>query len=442
MRISKSRLAWMCILGGLIPAFIAHADANPQNNIPALLQFAEQYQKRTPEKKELPPPAEPVRREPQKTTPQAKPEPSAPVKRPGSWQTKDAELQRQRATIAELKQQLAAVREQLSKQPKEVKVPAVDLSGIGQLAKNLRQALAITPSEQLAAQQLKQAEQQRNQLATLKAQNSDLHKQLLLAKTDAERQITQSNSALTELGKNSETKITQLQKDLAAAQSRSTQKLSTESLKTAKTRQDYAAGVSLGEEILQMQTERSRWGVKTDKQLILAGISDTFAGERRLADDALNAALASAEKEVNTAREKTLAHQTKSGSDYLAKFKKDKQVKQASSGFWYKIGYAGDTAITKGASVDVVVKEMLTDGTVIQDMEASGATLSQPIADFPPLFKEAISLLKNHGSMTLVVPPEQAYGEKGYPPKVPPNATMIYVLRIAEMYPEHPAKNR
>jgi FKBP-type peptidyl-prolyl cis-trans isomerase FkpA len=73
-------------------------------------------------------------------------------------------------------------------------------------------------------------------------------------------------------------------------------------------------------------------------------------------------------------------------------------------------------------------------------METNGATLSQPVADFPPLFKEAISLLKNHGSMTLVVPPELAYGEKGYPPKVPPNATMVYTLRIAEMYPEAQAK--
>ncbi|VEI61893.1 FKBP-type peptidyl-prolyl cis-trans isomerase fkpA precursor [Serratia fonticola] len=341
-------------------------------------------------------------------------------------------MQRQQATIAELKQQLAALREQ---QPKEVKTPAIDFTGISRLAKNLRQALAITPTEQLVVEQLKQAEQQRTQLATLTSQNSDLQHQLLLARTEAERRVTQSDNALSALRKSSDVQITQLRTQLSAAQASSPQQVNAESLKTAKTRQDYAAGVSLGEEILQMQAERSRWGVNTDKQLILAGISDTFAGERRLADDVLNAALSGAEKEVNTAREKTLAGQAKSGGDYLATFKQDKLVKQAESGFWYKIDYAGDTAIAAGASVDVVVKEMLTDGTVIQDMDASGATLSQPVEDFPPLFKEAISLLKNHGSMTLVVPPAQAYGEKGYPPKVPPNATMVYQLRIAEMYP-------
>lgn len=430
----NSRLC-LTMLAGLVPAFIAHSETAPQNSIPALLQFAEQYQQQAPQKKDPPPVAKPTQQAAKKTVRTIKSPPDEPAKRPGSWQTKDAELQRLKATIAELKQQLAVQQEQQEQQVKEVQPAAIDWQGVSQLAKNLRQALAVTPTERQAAEQLKQLVQQRAQLAALKLQYSEQQQQLLQARAETKRGITESDTALATLRKNSEQQITQLQTALATMHSRSPQQVSDEQLKTAKTRQDYAAGVSLGEEILQMQAERTRWGVKTDKQLILAGISDTFAGERRLADDILNAALASAEKEVNTAREKTLSSQTATGSDYLAKFKQDKQVKQANSGFWYKIDYAGDTAIDAGASVDVVVKEMLTDGTVVQDMEASGATLSQPVADFPPLFKEAISLLKNHGSMTLVVPPEQAYGEKGYPPKVPPNATMVYQLRIAEMYP-------
>lgn len=30
----------------------------------------------------------------------------------------------------------------------------------------------------------------------------------------------------------------------------------------------------------------------------------------------------------------------------------------------------------------------------------------------------------------MVVPPELAYGNVGYPPKVPPSATMVYELRV------------
>lgn len=105
-------------------------------------------------------------------------------------------------------------------------------------------------------------------------------------------------------------------------------------------------------------------------------------------------------------------------------------MKKSSSGFWYRVDYAGDTPLHETAIVDVVVKETLTDGTVIQDMSLTGNVLSQPLSAYPPLFREAIGHLKNHGSLTMVVPAELAYGEKGYAPNVPPNATMVYELRI------------
>ncbi|WP_140183307.1 FKBP-type peptidyl-prolyl cis-trans isomerase, partial [Providencia stuartii] len=35
--------------------------------------------------------------------------------------------------------------------------------------------------------------------------------------------------------------------------------------------------------------------------------------------------------------------------------------------------------------------------------------------------------------ITFVVPPELAYGDEGYPPSVPPGASLIYTLRIADI---------
>ncbi|CAI2514096.1 FKBP-type peptidyl-prolyl cis-trans isomerase fkpA precursor [Serratia proteamaculans] len=214
-----------------------------------------------------------------------------------------------------------------------------------------------------------------------------------------------------------------------------------EALKKTQTRQDYAAGVSLAEEILQMQNERQKWGVHTDKQTMLSGIFDTLTGHKKMTDDELNQALDASEKQVASARDNVMSEQTKKGNSYLTRFRQDKNVRQTASGAWYKVDYPGEGVLTPGAILDVVIKETLTDGTVIQDMESSGAVLSQPMDRFPPLFSEALSQLKNHGTLTLVVPPMLAYGDKGYPPNVPPNATMVYTLRIAEMYPAIAAKN-
>ncbi|MEI2628646.1 FKBP-type peptidyl-prolyl cis-trans isomerase N-terminal domain-containing protein [Erwinia aphidicola] len=194
--------------------------------------------------------------------------------------------------------------------------------------------------------------------------------------------------------------------------------------------QAYAAGDALGRDILTLLKERETWGLKPDHKTILAGVVDAFSGEPQLPRDVLIQALADSEQAVNVAREKMIATQQKSGETFIADFIKQQGVKKSSSGFWYRVDYAGDTPLHETAIVDVVVKETLTDGTVIQDMSLTGNVLSQPLSAYPPLFREAIGHLKNHGSLTMVVPAELAYGEKGYAPNVPPNATMVYELRI------------
>ncbi|MFO6426160.1 FKBP-type peptidyl-prolyl cis-trans isomerase [Escherichia coli] len=85
--------------------------------------------------------------------------------------------------------------------------------------------------------------------------------------------------------------------------------------------------------------------------------------------------------------------------------------------------------------MDVVVTEKLTDGTVVEDMDARGRVISQVLGEYPPVFREALMLMKNHGTMELVAPPELAYGDEGYPPRVPPGATMIYTLRVEDVKP-------
>lgn len=98
------------------------------------------------------------------------------------------------------------------------------------------------------------------------------------------------------------------------------------------------------------------------------------------------------------------------------------------SGFWYRINKPGKGRLKGSDYIDVIVEESLTDGTIIQDMRASGNVVTQRLKEFPAIFYEAISLLDSQGEMTLVVPPELAYGNKGYPPKIPAGAVMVYEI--------------
>ncbi|MEJ4043415.1 FKBP-type peptidyl-prolyl cis-trans isomerase N-terminal domain-containing protein [Erwinia sp. SLM-02] len=199
-------------------------------------------------------------------------------------------------------------------------------------------------------------------------------------------------------------------------------------------RQDYAAGISLGSEILRMQSEHQQWGVPADKRTILAGIRDLFDGHARLTPGEVNDALAAVDRKVAASREKTLAQQTRAGKAYQATFMQQKGALTAEMGYGYRIDYRGKGQIASDAVVEVAVKEMRVDGKVIQDMDAGGALLSQRVDEFPPVFRDALSRLENHGSITLLVPPDLAYGEAGYPPDIPPGAYMIYQIRISDVY--------
>jgi FKBP-type peptidyl-prolyl cis-trans isomerase FkpA len=450
----KSAASWYCILALshlTLPTLSLAAQQEGDSGIPALLQFAEQYS----ENVNLSVKTKPRSNDNAAVTPSAKPGEgkqranNKPPAQSGTWKIKDKEIQRQRTLIDQLEVQLAH-----AQKPKPA--ASLDLSQLGKLAQSVRQALAITPTEHQAKTLIAQAQQQwRTDKTELQQQLSEAQKSSQALSTEIANQnalmTVEQNENKTLLQQQQELhhqrelmqseldstagEMANLRTELSSLRTKLPRQVDADRLKQPELREDYAAGISLGEEILQMQQERRQWGVNADTQLILAGITDAFTGKRSLTDDELNKALTTAENRITVAREKIITSQKQSGSVYLNEFKKDKRVNQAPYGFWYRVDYAGDAKLHEKAAVDIVVKETLVDGTVIQDMEASGATLSQPIEQFPPLFREAIKLLKNHGTITLVVPPELAYGDKGYPPKVPPNATMVYTLRIAEMYP-------
>lgn len=133
--------------------------------------------------------------------------------------------------------------------------------------------------------------------------------------------------------------------------------------------------------------ERQSWGVPVDRDSLLAGVIDSVSGRLRLPPDELNALTAQADANAVAAREKRVNEQRRRDEDYLTQFSQQKGVKQSAMGFWYRVDYAGEGALAPTAVVDVVVKEKLTDGTVIQDMELSGKVLSQPLSEYPPLFR-------------------------------------------------------
>ncbi|EPU4439866.1 FKBP-type peptidyl-prolyl cis-trans isomerase N-terminal domain-containing protein [Serratia marcescens] len=346
-----------------------------------------------------------------------------------------AELAQQKAEAAkatgELQQQLALRQKELDEQRQQAE----------RQEKSLKTAL-----EQQKAEAAKATGELQQQLAQLQEKNKTqteqakaLAQRLATAVAESEKSTLQLAKTTEQAKKNAlalaDANQTQqaLREELDGLRSRAKWLPDAQALEKKPAQQSYAAGVALGRDIQTMLAERKNWGINPDKTVLLAGVIDTFNGHYQLSDAQLTRALAESEKAVNDARNQAAKVQTSKGEAFVTEFKKKKGTQKSPSGFWYRIDYAGDEAIKENARVDIVVKESLTDGSVIQDMDRSGKVMSQPLSAYPPLFREAIGHLKNHGSLTMVVPPALAYGETGYAPQIPPDATMVYELRIVDV---------
>lgn len=345
-----------------------------------------------------------------------------------------AELEQQKAEAArltgELQQQLAQLQKERDGQRQQAE----------QQEKSLKTALEQQKAEAAKAiGELQQLAQLQEKNKTQTEQAKALEQRLVTATAESAQAVQQRDKATQQADKTA-TELAAahqaqqaLREELDGLRSRAKWLPDTQSLKKKPEQQSYAAGVALGRDIQTMLAERKNWGINPDKIVLLAGVIDTFNGHYQLSDAQLTRALAESEKAVNDARNQAAKVQISKGEAFVTEFKKKKGTQKSPSGFWYRIDYTGDETIKENARVDIVVKESLTDGSVIQDMDRSGKVMSQPLSAYPPLFREAIGHLKNHGSLTMVVPPALAYGETGYAPQIPPNATMVYELRIVDV---------
>ncbi|CAI1682640.1 FKBP-type peptidyl-prolyl cis-trans isomerase fkpA precursor [Serratia quinivorans] len=415
---SCSRLT---LFGLMLPMMIAPGLLYADDGVPALLQFAEQYHRQEPQQT------------PEDKLPPAKTPAPKPVSKGGqtrelsvrqqqqlaaaraTLRENEAQLQHQQARIQSLQQELTALR---AKESNKV-MSQQDLTELSKFASGLRQAFNLTPKEQQMQALIAKTQQ------ALEQQKSEAAKVI----SGLQQQAKQSDEALVTANRVQKN----LRDEIEGLRSQGRLLLDHQALEKDRDRQSYAAGVALGRDIQTLLTERKSWGIDPDRTALLAGVIDTFNGQYQLSEKLLASALTESEQAVNVARNQVLMDQRAKGESFVAEFKKKKGAKKSSSGFWYRIDYPGDGAIAETSRVDVVVKETLTDGLVIQDMESSGKVLSQSLSAFPPLFREAIGYLKNHGSLTMVVPPELAYGEAGYAPQIPPDATMVYELRIVDV---------
>ncbi|EDI0160176.1 hypothetical protein CC666_19300 [Salmonella enterica subsp. enterica serovar Panama] len=358
--------------------------------------------------------------------------------KPAMPQTPETSLARKLARSELIRRQQRARIETLEKQ---LKTPAGEFPGQAEVLRLTRELNVAGEKVRALTQQLDQTQQEKSALQT---QLETGKAALVQAESDLKTragEVAQLSAELTtvkHLSGTLEKQKTELETSLTAMKAQS----QPVSLSTVAQRQAYAAGVMYARDVREARDGNRMLGIHLDPAALTAGLTDALSGEKlRLATDALASATQSLEKAAAQAFRTVTARQAKLAEDWLKTFRREKGTARDESGFWYRVTYEGDGEFLKpDDTVDVVVEERLPDGTVVSDMDRAGSSLRQKVVDFPPVFAAGLSRLKNHGQITLAVPPELAYGERGYPPDVPPGAMMIYKIRVSDVIPATPAK--
>jgi FKBP-type peptidyl-prolyl cis-trans isomerase FkpA len=122
------------------------------------------------------------------------------------------------------------------------------------------------------------------------------------------------------------------------------------------------------------------------------------------------------------------------GKEFIDKAAKEKGAVKTDSGMVYlslKEGSGASPAATD--KVKVHYRGTLVDGKEFDSSYKRNQPIEFPLTGVIKCWTEGVQKMKVGGTAKLVCPPAIAYGEKGSPPVIPPNATLVFEVELLDV---------
>lgn len=200
-------------------------------------------------------------------------------------------------------------------------------------------------------------------------------------------------------------------------------------------RVSYGIGMNIGHDF-------KRQELKINPELVARGITDVMAGkDTLLTDEEVQSTIAELQKQLKEKRDaemKAMGEKNKvEGAKFLAENAKKDGVKTTASGLQYKVVKEGTGPTPKAEDkVQVNYRGKLVDGTEFDSSYKRGQPATFPVNGVIKGWTEALQLMKEGAQYEVVIPAELAYGERGAPPVIGPNATLVFDVELLKVNPK------
>jgi FKBP-type peptidyl-prolyl cis-trans isomerase len=195
----------------------------------------------------------------------------------------------------------------------------------------------------------------------------------------------------------------------------------------------YSLGVNIGNS-MKMQ------GAEINADEVASGLRDALAGKAKLDEKEVREILMAWQQELRSKRTEKMKIEgeanKKAGEAWLATNAKKPGVKTTPSGLQYKVLVPGKGPQPKPEdSVSAHYKGSLTDGTEFDSSYSRGKPLTIPVRGVVAGWQEALTNMHVGDKWELYVPGNLAYGERGSPPKIGANATLVFEMELLGIEP-------
>lgn len=184
--------------------------------------------------------------------------------------------------------------------------------------------------------------------------------------------------------------------------------------------------------------------IEVDPEVVLKAFKDAFSGtpviteaqEREIINELraeLQAKRAEKQKKMTEERQALAEKNKKDGEAFLAANKTKAGVQSFPSGLQYQVVKEGTGETPKaGDTVTANYRGTLIDGTEF-DASKPGEPIPFPVTGVIPGWTEALDHMKVGAKWKLFIPSNLAYGERGRPPKIGPNSTLIFDIELVSV---------